>query len=361
MIAHAGLPNCYWAEAVSTAAYIRNRIPTRALKEPMTPYEMWYGRKPDVSHLRVFGCISYAHIPDAGRQKLDRKAKKLRFVGYSKVSKGYRLFDEEGRKVVIRRDVLFDETNFGSKTDQEPTKTKEVEPRRSERERRPPVRFGTDEYADTAATVEDDVCHVAYRAHQIEEPTTMEEALSSEHFKEWKAAADSEYESLMENDTWELVELPPGKNVIGSKWVFKVKYKSDGKLERFKGRLVAKRYLQRYGIDYDQTWRLIEKYGMTEAKIVSTPTDPSVKLEKDDGISKGVDPVTYQSMIGSLMYAATATRSDISFAVGVLSKFNSKPNESQMTAGLLTKPLPKGQFEQLRLAMGMEKLTQHAH
>ena len=163
----------------------------------------------------------------------------------------------------------------------------------------------------------------------------------------------------MENDTCELVELPPGKSVIGSKWVFKVKYKSDGKLERFKGRLVAKGYLQRYGIDYDQTWRLIEKYGMTEAKIVSTPTDPSVKLEKDDGISKGVDPVTYQSMIGSLMYAAT--RSDISFAVGVLSKFNSKPNESQMTAGLLTKPLPKGQFEQLRLAMGMEKLTQHAH
>ncbi len=68
---------------------------------------------------------------------------------------------------------------------------------------------------------------------------------------------------------------------------------------------------------------------MTEAKIVSTPTDPSVKLEKDDGISKGVDPVTYQSMIGSLMYAAT--RSDISFAVGVLSKFNSKPNESHLT------------------------------
>ena len=86
---------------------------------------MWYGRKPDVSHLRVFVCISYAHIPDAG---WIGRSKKLRFVGYSKVSKGYRLFDEEGRKVVIRRDVLFDETNFGSKTetDQEPTKTKEV-------------------------------------------------------------------------------------------------------------------------------------------------------------------------------------------------------------------------------------------
>ncbi len=68
-------------------------------------------------------------------------------------------------------------------TDPVEMNTPEVEPRRSERERRPPVRFGTDEYADTAATVEDDVCHVAYRAHQIEEPTTMEESLSSETFQ----------------------------------------------------------------------------------------------------------------------------------------------------------------------------------
>ncbi len=64
-------------------------------------------------HLRVFGCIAYAHIPDAARHKLDKKAEKLRFIGYSKVSKGYRLINENTKKVVIRHDVIFNETDFG--------------------------------------------------------------------------------------------------------------------------------------------------------------------------------------------------------------------------------------------------------
>ena len=68
MIAHAGLSNIFLAEA---AAYVRNRLPTVALKERETPYERWYGRKPDVSHFRVFGCIAYAHVPDCERRKLD--------------------------------------------------------------------------------------------------------------------------------------------------------------------------------------------------------------------------------------------------------------------------------------------------
>ena len=94
MIAHASLPNEYWAEAVATAAYLRNRT-TSALKEEKTPYEKWYKRKPDISHLKVFGCVSYARIPDCERRKLDKKAEKLRFVGYCKNSKGYRLLDEK--------------------------------------------------------------------------------------------------------------------------------------------------------------------------------------------------------------------------------------------------------------------------
>ena len=77
MIAHAGLPNSYWAEAIATAAYIRNRMPTTAIKKNATPYEKWYGKKPNVTHLKVFGCTAYAHIPDSQRQKLDKKADKL--------------------------------------------------------------------------------------------------------------------------------------------------------------------------------------------------------------------------------------------------------------------------------------------
>ena len=255
MMARAGLPDSCWAEAVAAAAYVRNRTPTRAFKEPTTPYERWYGRLPNVAHLRVFGCTAYAHVPDAGRQKLDDKAEKFRFVGYCKVSKGYRLLNEKNKKVVVQRDVSFDETNFGSKTSEESTEIEVnagvdassveersmVEPRRSGRDHRHPIRFGIDEYCDRA-TVND---HTAYHVRQIEEPKTIQEALSSDLASEWKSAADSEYLSLMEN----LVELPPGKIVIGSKWVFKVKYKSDGRVERFKARLVAKGYSQKYGVD----------------------------------------------------------------------------------------------------------------
>ena len=122
-----------------------------------------------------------------------------------------------------------------------------------ERQRQPPVRYGQDEYADTA-TEEEYVHHVAYRACQIMEPKSMEEALTSDHAKEWKAAADSEYKSLTENETWELVELPSDRKPNGCKWVFKVKHRSDGKVERFKGCLVAKGYAQKYGIDYDETF-----------------------------------------------------------------------------------------------------------
>ena len=114
MLSHAKLPNMFWAEAVATAAYIQNRLTTSVLKGE-TPYQRWCGKKPDVSHMKVFGCIAYAHVPDEERRKLDKKAVKLRFVGYANNAKGYRLYDEEKRRILIRRDVVFDESNFNWK------------------------------------------------------------------------------------------------------------------------------------------------------------------------------------------------------------------------------------------------------
>ena len=76
---------------------------------------MWYGRKPDLSHIQVFGCMGYAYILDATRQgKLSSKAWKLRFVGYSLQAKGYSLIDETTLKVIIQRDVIFYEFDFES-------------------------------------------------------------------------------------------------------------------------------------------------------------------------------------------------------------------------------------------------------
>jgi len=68
------LPHKFWAEVLSTAAYLRNRSPTKAI-EGMTPYEAWMKKKPQVDHLHVFGCDAYAHIPKDELQKLDVKTK----------------------------------------------------------------------------------------------------------------------------------------------------------------------------------------------------------------------------------------------------------------------------------------------
>lgn len=112
MLSHSNLPNKFWAEAVAIAAYLRNGTTTSASENQLTPYEKWYEHKPDISHIRVFGCAAYSHVPSMERRKLDKKAQKLCFIGFSKNPKGYRLIDVSTEKVVTRRDVVFNETDF---------------------------------------------------------------------------------------------------------------------------------------------------------------------------------------------------------------------------------------------------------
>lgn len=81
------LPKIYWAEAMNTAVYLINRMPLRA--EMKVPYQLLFQRTPDLTHLRIFGCISYVKNTDEGRDKLDKKAVKCVFVGYSLERKTY--------------------------------------------------------------------------------------------------------------------------------------------------------------------------------------------------------------------------------------------------------------------------------
>ena len=111
MLYQAKLPLNFWAEACSTAGYLHNRSPTTALKDG-TPFESLFGRRPDISNLSVFGCVSYVHIPDSQRRKLDAKAHKAIFVGYPPGVKGYKLYDLEKKKFIVSRDVQFFEEDF---------------------------------------------------------------------------------------------------------------------------------------------------------------------------------------------------------------------------------------------------------
>ncbi|KAK8571247.1 hypothetical protein V6N13_103376 [Hibiscus sabdariffa] len=102
------LPRNFWAEAVQCAVYLLNHCPTKNVKN-MTPNEEWSGKKPGVGHLKIFGCIAYAHVPVQIRKKLDDKGEKCIFIGYDERSKAYRLYNPLTKKLIISRDVEFDE------------------------------------------------------------------------------------------------------------------------------------------------------------------------------------------------------------------------------------------------------------
>ena len=82
MLKDKGLPNKFWAEAVYTAVYLQNRLPTKAIHKRI-PLKAWSGHRPSVSHLKIFGCICYIHVPSEKRHKLEDKADKGIFLGYS--------------------------------------------------------------------------------------------------------------------------------------------------------------------------------------------------------------------------------------------------------------------------------------
>lgn len=108
MMSHSKMPMEFWAEAVNTAVYLRNRSPTTSLKD-ITPYECLFNRKPDASNLKVFGCLAFAHIPENQRKKFEEKSRKAVSVGYPEGTKGYRLYDLSTSRFIRSRDVFAEE------------------------------------------------------------------------------------------------------------------------------------------------------------------------------------------------------------------------------------------------------------
>jgi hypothetical protein len=291
MLLSSNLPKSFWTEAVTTAAFLINRSPTVAL-ENCTPAEKWFGFKPNLKKVRIFGCLVYQHIPkQLNPRKFDTRTRKCILLGYA--PNGYRLWLLEERKVVVGHDVIFDEATFPSPygnantadreedteeedAEEEDTEEKKLEneepdedeeenwndatetpgaktqkftptqtslPRRSSRTKRKPEYF--DEYTVIALNAE---------AYVDEAPLDYEDIKNLEDRKKWYQAVLEELRALDINETWTYTKLPPGKTAINNKWVFRLKKDANGEPQRYKARLVIKGCSQKRGIDYDEVY-----------------------------------------------------------------------------------------------------------
>ena len=369
VLAESGLSQNLWAEALVTVNYARNRTPVSA--HGRTPWEMFTGQVPTVSHMRVFGSTAYIHVPKEKRNKLDPVSAKGVFLGYEPQTKGYRVLRERDGVIVVTRDVTFDErtkhgafnnNEFGvmEETERNPESTEPVgeptnngtdpdaerrrvvsetspgegkpesegsvgatrlqpetpkdSPRRSTgRVRRKPIEWykASSHFASgdgqecqeegeslnsvwqsSAGAVGEDresPCEIPARLPDVNtdetghliEPQTYEEALESPQSDLWRTAMDEEFKSLLENQTWELVECPLGVKPVPMKWVYKIKRNADGSVERFKARLVAKGFLQKQGVDFEEVYAPVSKQTTVRA-LLAVCAEKDLELEQLD-------------------------------------------------------------------------------
>ncbi|GAB2265737.1 hypothetical protein Dimus_037845 [Dionaea muscipula] len=273
MLISSGLPQNMWGESILTANYLLNKISRQKVEK--TPYELWHGRQPSYKYLRVWGCLAKVIVPTPKREKIGPKTVDCVFIGYAHNSSAYQFLVHESKITDIHKNTIMesrnaeffenifpyqspeessskkrtleDVTETGQGEDpndemdqdesQEPNEEIEFEPRRSKRARIEKI-FGPD-----------------FQMYMVDrEPQTYKEAVNSPDGPLWKEAINSEVDSILQNHTWELVDLPQGCKPLGYKWIFRKKMKADGTIDKYKARLVIKGYNQKEGLDHFDTY-----------------------------------------------------------------------------------------------------------
>nr|GEU77298.1 retrotransposon-related protein [Tanacetum cinerariifolium] len=252
-------------EACLAANTILNKIPHK--KSDKSPYQLWKGKQPSYKRVKVWGCLEKVQIPLQKRTKLGPKIVDCVYLGLTKNSVAYRFLvyksnvedisnnpiiesaeaeffenifpykDKEKqisnlRKRVINNQLSQDQTDNNSEVPQEI-----VEPSRS-KHAKVTKDFGLD--------------YMTYIVN--EEPQTYKATMESSEAPYWKEAIQSEIDSIVQNNTWKLVDLPSGHKPIGYKWIFKKKLRSNGTIEKYKAHLVAKGYHQKEHQDFFDTY-----------------------------------------------------------------------------------------------------------
>ncbi|PRQ45332.1 putative RNA-directed DNA polymerase [Rosa chinensis] len=303
MLNSAGLAHTFWAEAISNACYTINRVIFRSGTEK-TPYEILKGKKPNVSHLRVFGSPCYIYRDREYLAKFDAKSDKGVFLGYSLNSRAYRVYNKRTCSVMETINVSIDDSIVLSHTpcisfdqvlfEREKDDNAAAEGQEDEEASegiddtsaiQPVYRTGQQQVhkdhssSDIIGDVNDGLktkrqakrvvsnlsilsCFIAKHQEDISiitfygfvsviEPKNAKEALCDVN---WINAMQDELSQFARNDVWFLVPRPDSSNVIGTKWIFKNKSDEKGQITRNKARLVAQGYSQVEGLDFDETF-----------------------------------------------------------------------------------------------------------
>ena len=344
MLHHKNMPKHFWAESLNVAAYIRNRVTSRGLPSNTTPFEIWHGRKPNLGHLRVFGSKCWYNIRTNEAKKLDSRAREAILIGYAQRTRGYKLWDVSKQKVVVSRDVKFDETGSSdtditedddihdttvdiAMKDEQSEQNKDIDtPLQSSQQDYPEVNIDenveveehtldTHESAPLQhVSVESDgrtfgstgPLEALRRSTRFRrppgqwwkqsallsnalppDPTSYKKAISSSDADHWQKAMQSEFDSLMEHKTWVLEPRPPNQNVVSCRWVYVTKDEAtpDGNTRiRHKARLVARGFTQVEGVDYTETFAPVVKF-MSVRILLAIATKLGLHLHQMDVVT----------------------------------------------------------------------------
>ena len=290
-----------WGEAVKAASYLLNHTSTRTIPDK-TPFEVWYGRRPDLSHLRELGCKVWVHIPGEN-PKIYNRSVECTLVGYSVGSQAYRCLERATGRIHVTRNTFFAESQDLRKhplrpelsarsvdvddgdpaciqpaDDMSPTdgaqERPEAIPHRSPRLAHLRQTALGETMAQSAIDTPEGCIHFVFgetewaNLSNEEDPVSYKDAFSRPDAPQWQAAYEDEMNSLRKHKVWDLIpcnQVPDGRKIIPSKLVFHYKRDSAGNVTCHKVRVVAKGYAQKPGVDYTDTYAPVVRMESTRA------------------------------------------------------------------------------------------------
>ncbi|UYV79484.1 hypothetical protein LAZ67_17002840 [Cordylochernes scorpioides] len=234
------LPTASWAELTNTAAYLRNRVTNRH-NEEKTPFELWFGKRPALQHLRAIGCETFVHVPKQRRNsKLQPRATKGILVGYSLQGRGWRIWIPEIRQVVESRNCVFKEEILYK------------QPKR-ERDTLPSVHFSSKEASFQEESGIDQLSETLPENLRSHPMTLRSHGKTAESPEEDNSGGQIKATSAEDNN-------PTYEEAMNSPEVLNKKINAVDGTTRYKARLVAKGFTQRRGIDYNEVYTPVSSF-----------------------------------------------------------------------------------------------------